>query len=72
MTNLAELHLDEGRPDEALVLYQDSLAIQERAFGPRDSRLANTLRRYAGALRRAGQVEKATEVEKRLAGMGGG
>lgn len=66
MTNLADLLMETGDAKAALRLYADALSIQEKAFGANSPKLANLLKAYARALRRAGKDSDAAKLEKRL------
>jgi len=64
--NIANLYGVQGRFAEAEPLYERSLALREAALGPDHPVIAALLADYAAALRRAGRVRQASELEKRL------
>ncbi len=66
MMDLAMLDADEGQPDRAVDRFRDGLALQEAAFGERDPRLQNSLRRFALLLRRFDRTSEAEAVESRF------
>lgn len=57
--NQAELYRLLGRPNEAVALAHQALALARRHYGPRDSRLASYLHTLATAYRSAGRLDQA-------------
>ena len=65
LNNLAECYYRRGHYREAEALLQRSLSIKEKAFGPNDPSVAETLKDYAAVLRKMKQKSEAATVEAR-------
>ena len=65
LNNLAQLYVSQGRMNEAAVLLERSLTIQEKALDPDHPVLANTLTLLGEVYRRLGRDGDVFEVEVR-------
>lgn len=63
----ANLAAAEGRRADAIASYEASLELYEERFGPSSPHLRIILEDYLGALRAAGEDQRAADVERRLA-----
>ena len=66
LTNLAELHRNQGRYPEAEPLYQRALAICEKALGPNHPNTVTCAKNYAARLRKLGRDDEARALEARF------
>jgi hypothetical protein len=62
LKNLAELYRDEGKYNEANVLYQRSLAIAETTLAPKRPEIAAMRISYSSFLQELEQKSQATEI----------
>jgi tetratricopeptide (TPR) repeat protein len=65
LESLGGLFLAQARYDEAEARYRDSLAVFEKALGPRHPDVARLLESYGGVLRLQGRSAQAEALEAR-------
>ena len=65
MMNLAACYGAAGRTEEALKLYERSLALQQKLYGERHPDTVSAMGAMAGMLRSAGRVEESLRIAKR-------
>jgi tetratricopeptide (TPR) repeat protein len=63
--NLAQLYRDQGRYQEAELLYQRTLTFYELAFSENHPWIARALEHYARRLRQMNRPEEAAQLETR-------
>jgi tetratricopeptide (TPR) repeat protein len=64
LSNRAVTYADFGHYAQAEALFKQSLALFERALGPDDPALVETLAKYAALLRTLGKLEEASELDE--------
>ena len=62
MDNLGVSYLDIGRLDEAMRLFEESLAIHRSEFGPEHPATITSMNNLAAAYQAAGRAEKAIPI----------